>query len=99
MEWNRCHWPSLSRPDQHSAVFIDCYPFGIDEVCLEIFDVLVVQCEAALQHTIRHPPLALQQLPHLDQGLLKGHRLSSFIQLSLIGSAVAARASARKGSR
>ena len=64
----------LPDPDQDLPRFISGHPFGINEVGLEVFQVVVAQGESSLEDAVRDPLLTLQLLPHLRQDLLKGHR-------------------------
>src|SRR5882672_7200552 len=66
-------------PHQHLAIFVDGDTFGVDQIRFEVLDVLIIDTEAAFEHSIGYPPFALQQLSHLRQGLLEGHRLPSLV--------------------
>src|SRR5262249_40147177 len=51
---------------------------GLDEFRLEILQVIIIKGEPSFQGSVRHPALALEQLYHLRQDLIKGaHRISS----------------------
>src|SRR5215470_14347323 len=66
-------------PHQHFAVFVNGDTFGVDQIRFKVLDVLIIDTEAAFEHSIGYPPLALQQLSHLRQGFLEGHRLPSLV--------------------
>src|SRR5215467_14230277 len=60
-------------PDQHSASLVHGELFGLDDFSFEVFEVVLVEVEAALERPIRHPPVAPQQVKHPGQDLVKRH--------------------------
>ena len=63
-----------TRPDQHAAVLIDREPLALDEFVLQVFQMLVIELELALEGAIGHAPPALEHGNRLVEDLLKGHR-------------------------
>jgi hypothetical protein len=45
-------WCSVAGPDEHFAVFVDSYFFGINELFFEVFQRLVIERELSLQYPI-----------------------------------------------
>ena len=68
---------AVARPDQHLAVLVGGHALRVDELGLQVFQVVVVELEPALERPVGYAPLALQQLVHLCQDLLERHRGSS----------------------
>jgi len=68
-------WGASSRayPDQHFAVLVHGEALGFDDLRLQVFKVIVVEREAALEGTIGDTPLALQKVERLGQDVVKRH--------------------------
>src|SRR5262249_2042554 len=64
---------SVPAPDQHGTVLIHSELLGLDDLSFKVFEIVLVEVEAALQRPIRHPPVAPQQVKHLGQELVKRH--------------------------
>ena len=60
-------------PDQDSALLVTGQLFGRDDFVFQVFEVVVVQVEAAFEGPVRHPPLTPEQVKHLGQEFIKGH--------------------------
>src|SRR5215475_5128061 len=73
--WRSCEWYafSLPSPDQNSATLIHRNALGINQLFLEHIQILVIQIEAHLQCTIRHPSLAFEEREDLGENFIEGH--------------------------
>ena len=52
----RCGQRSVTSPDQHGAIFIHCKLFGPDDFGFQVFQVVLVEVEAAFECPVGHPP-------------------------------------------
>jgi hypothetical protein len=73
--WCRGWWGSGRRagPHEHGAILIHGHLLYLDELCLQVFEIRLVQLKLPLQGTIRHAPMTLQQGHHLFQHFVERH--------------------------
>jgi hypothetical protein len=84
-------------PDQHSPLLIEGDLLGIDELDFEVLQILIVEVEAPFERSIGYAPLALEQVEHLGQDVIKRHRLPSLLTRELTPSGAAATLSISTG--
>ena len=65
---------ALSCPDQYFAVLIHSEALGLDDLRLEVFEVVVVKRETALEGAIGDTPLALEKVERLGEDFIERHR-------------------------
>ncbi len=58
-------------------VFVGGELLGVNEFGLEVFDIVIIEVEAAFQCPVGDAFFVLQQLQHTGQGLVICHRLTS----------------------
>jgi hypothetical protein len=54
----------------------------MDQFFLQVFEVVVIQSEAALQRPVGYPPLALEELNNLLQNVIERHNRSAIVSRS-----------------
>src|SRR5215813_7908421 len=70
-------WTAVADPDEHLAVFVSREAFGVNQIGLEIFDVLIIDAETSLEHAVRYASLTLQQFLDLREHFIECHDLPS----------------------
>src|SRR6516165_8756607 len=68
---------SAASPHEHSAIFIRGEVLCFDDLCLEGFEILVIQAKPYLEGGIRHSSLPLEERHDLCENVVKGHTRSS----------------------
>ena len=65
---------SVPSPHEDSAIFICGKLLCLDDLCLEGFEILVIEAKPYLEGRIRHASLAFQEVDDLGENLIEGHR-------------------------
>src|SRR5262249_19716696 len=65
---------SSPSPHQDAAGLVDRQSLGVDEFGLEVVEVGIVKSKPTLQCPVRDAALALEEIEHLCEYLIKGHR-------------------------
>jgi hypothetical protein len=63
----------VARPNETSSLVIDDW-VNIEDFCLQVLDIVVIDIKASLEGTIRYPSLAFQEVDDLGENLIEGHR-------------------------
>jgi methylase of polypeptide subunit release factors len=66
-----------SGPHEHFAMLIHDELFGLDDLFLQCFEMIIVQCKPHCERAIGQALLALEQREHLGEDLVEGHSRSS----------------------
>ncbi len=69
------------RPDQHFAIFVHGEALGLDDLRLQVFEVVVIKCEAALERAIGDAPLALEEVERLGEDFVERHLLPRCLRI------------------
>ena len=64
---------SVPNPHEHSAIFIRGELLCLDDLCLEGFEILVIEAEPYLEGRIRYSSLAFQEGDDLFEDFIKRH--------------------------
>jgi hypothetical protein len=62
----------VASPHEPSPFVIDDW-VHIEEFCLQVLDIVVVDIKASLEGTIRYPSLAFEQVNDLGENVIEGH--------------------------
>jgi hypothetical protein len=64
---------SATRPNQNFAVFVHGETLGLDDLHFQVFEVVIIEREAALQGAIGDAPLAPGKVEDLGEDLVEYH--------------------------